>query len=111
MQKVNEIKDKDFLLQLDQYPHKNIWTKIISLDWEEDPIEEITGRIISGNISIDGKSAVRRTCSLTLSAAEVNINDFYWSLNTKFQVLIGIENHINLKYPEIICIIKLIPDI
>jgi hypothetical protein len=40
-------------------------------------LEEITGRITSGSINVDGASAVRRTCNLTLAANEVNINNFY----------------------------------
>lgn len=98
----NTIEDQDFLLELDQYHHKFFWTKIIALNWDEEPVEEITGRITSGSINIDGKSAVRRTCSLNLVANEVNLNDFYWGLNTKFRVLIGLENHINPIYPDII---------
>ena len=98
----NTIEDQDFLLQLDQYHHKFFWTKIIALNWEEEPVEEITGRVTSGSINIDGKSAVRRTCSLNLVANEVNVNDFYWGLNTKFRVLIGLENHIDSRYPDII---------
>ena len=94
--------DEEFLKQLVKYPHKFVWAKIISLNFEEFPMEEITGKITSGNISIDGSSAVRRTCSLTLVANEVNINNFYWSLNTKFKVEIGLENWINSEYPEII---------
>jgi hypothetical protein len=31
-----------------------------------------------------------------------NINDIYWVLNNKFKLEIGIENHIDNRYPEII---------
>ena len=93
----NTIDDQDFLLELDHYHHKFFWTKIIALNWQEEPIEEITGKVVSGTINIDGKSSVRRTCSLNLVADKVDINDFYWGLNTKFQVFIGLENHINSK--------------
>lgn len=100
--KKNPLLDEVFLHELDLYPHKFVWAKIIALNWEEYPLEEITGRITSGSINVDGASAVRRTCSLTLAANEVNINNFYWSLNTKFKVEIGLENWINPEYPDII---------
>lgn len=98
----NTLNDTEFLKQLDQYRHKTIYAKIISLTIEEFPREEITGKVVSGSINVDGASAVRRTCSLSLIANDVNINSFYWGLNTKFKLSIGIENHINPNYPEII---------
>ena len=98
----NALNDTEFLKQLDQYHHKTIYAKIISLTIEEFPREEITGKVVSGSINVDGASAVRRTCSLSLIANDVNINSFYWGLNTKFKLSIGIENHINPNYPEII---------
>ena len=100
--KKNPLLDEVFLHELDLYPHKFVWAKIIALNWEEYPLEEITGRITTGSISVDGASAVRRTCNLTLVANDVNINNFYWSLNTKFKVEIGLENWINPDYPDII---------
>ena len=100
--KKNPLLDEVFLHELDIYPHKFIWAKLVALNWEEYPLEEITGRITGGSINVDGSSAVRRTCNLTLAANEVNINNFYWSLNTKFRVEIGLENWINLEYPDII---------
>lgn len=94
--------DEEFLHKLDQYPHKFLWAKIISLNFEEFPMEEITGKITGGSINIDGNSAVRLTCSLTMVANDVDINNFYWSLNTKFRVEIGLENWIDSSYPDII---------
>lgn len=94
--------NEDFLRVLSEFNHQFVWTKIVSLTLDEDPIEEITGRVSNGSINIDGSSAVRRTCSLTLVAKDVNINDYYWSLKTKFKVYIGLENHINNDYPDII---------
>lgn len=93
--------DKDFLKQLDEYPHKEKFARIISLDFDENQLEEIQGKVTSGSINIDGSSAVRRTCSLSMVAKNVNINDFYWGLNTKFKLEIGLVNEINNKYPEI----------
>ena len=35
-------------------------------------------------------------------AKDVNINNFYWGLNNKFKLEIGVRNFINSEYPEII---------
>ncbi len=101
MQK-NPMLNEDFLEQLSKYQHQFTWAKVISLDFNEYPIEEFTGRITAGSINIDGSSAVRRTCSLTLVANEVNINDYYWMLKSKVKIEIGLENHIDPTYPDII---------
>ena len=94
--------DKIFLRELDHYSHKFIWVKLIALNWQEEQTEEITGIITSGSINVDGDSRVRRTCNLSLVAKDVNINNFYWSLNTKFKVEVGLENWINSEFPDII---------
>lgn len=93
---------KDFLKQLDQTKNKTIYAKIISLDFNERPQSNIEGKITSGSINIDGASAVRRTCQISLVTKEVDIADYYWSLNTKFKVEIGVKNTIDNRYPDII---------
>ena len=47
-----------------------------------------------GSVNIDGSSAVRRTCSLSLIAEDLNINDFYWGLKSKFKLEIGLRKNI-----------------
>lgn len=98
----NPLMDKDFLYELNQYQHKEIYAKIISLNFQEQPLEQIEGRVTGGSINIDGNSAVRRTCSLTLVAKDVNITDFYWGVSNKFTLEIGVKNFINSNYPDII---------
>ena len=98
----NYLFDKSFLYELDQYHHKELYVKIIALTIDENPIEQIEGRVTGGSINVDGTSSVRRTCSISLVANDVNINDFYWGLNTKFRFEIGVKNDINSNYPEII---------
>ena len=98
----NPLLDKDFLYELDQCKHKEVYAKVIALDINERPIEQIEGRVTAGSINIDGKSAVRRTCSLSLVSNGVNINDFYWGLTNKFRLEIGLNNNINSNYPGII---------
>lgn len=84
--------DKDFLRLLDLEKNKEVFARIITLDFNENPLEEITGRVTQGSINVDGTSSVRRTCSITLVASELNIHNFYWGLNTKFKLEIGVQN-------------------
>ena len=62
------IYDKDFLLELDKAQNKIIYARITALTFDEKPIETIEGRITQGSVNVDGASAVRRTCSLTMIA-------------------------------------------
>ena len=94
--------DKDFLRELDLHRSKVIHARIIALQLDETPIETIEGRVTQGSINIDGDSAVRRTCSLTMVAENFDYSAFIWGLNTKFKLEIGVENTINSDYPDII---------
>jgi hypothetical protein len=98
----NYMLDRDFLRELDHMRQRVLWAKIVSLTNDEEPVEEIQGRITSGSINIDGNSAVRRTCSLTLAAKEFLLHDYYWGFNTKFRLFVGLTNTVNPEYPEII---------
>lgn len=105
----NPLLDNDFLIKLNNQKNKTIYAKIIALTFEEYANQEISGIVQSGSINIDGDSAIRRTCSLTLISNLNNINqpnfslnDYYWGLNTKFKLYIGVENKINDIYDDII---------
>lgn len=101
----NQQYDKTFLKQLDEHPLRDVYAKIISLDWDEHPLEEISGNITGGTITVDGSSATRRTCSLTVLTDTTNaeLNKINWGLNTKFAVLLGLKNRVDTKnYPDII---------
>lgn len=98
----NYLQDEDFLKELDLYPHTVKYAKIIALTNNERPLQEIQGKVTSGSVNIDGTAKVRRTCSLTLVTQSIDINDFYWGLNTKFRLEIGLENVINQDYPSIV---------
>ena len=100
--KANPLLDNIFLEKLFTAYDREIYAKITALNFDELPTEEISGKVTGGSINVDGTSACRRTCSLTLVANEVNINDYYWGLNTKFELQIGLTNHIDEKYPDII---------
>lgn len=98
----NPMLDEEFLKRLNEYHHHHTWAKIVSLNFDEYPIDEISGEITSGSINIDGTSKVRRTCSLSMVAPQAKINEYYWGLKTKFELFIGLENFINPDYPDII---------
>ena len=98
----NYLLDKDFLYKLTRFRSKEIYAKIIALDFEENPLQQIEGKVTGGSLNIDGSSSVRRTCNLTLVAKDVNISDFYWSISNKFTLELGVKNLIDEKYPEII---------
>ena len=94
--------DKEFLLKLDKSKNKTIYARITALQFNESPIEYIEGRVTGGSINIDGASAIRRTCSLTMVAQDFDYNDYYWGLNTKFKLEVGLENLVDSTYSDII---------
>ena len=93
--------DKEFLLNLDKDKNKTIYARITALKFDESPIELIEGRVTQGSINVDGTSAVRRSCSLTIIANNFDYREYYWGLNTKFKLEIGVENRINYSYPKV----------
>ena len=95
--------NQDFLNKLMEYPHRTVFARLTALDFKtEYPIKEITGRFTGGSINIDGASAVRRTCSLTIATEKEQMDYFYWGLKTKFKLEVGLENVIDSNYPNII---------
>ncbi len=94
--------NRDFLKELDLQKNKTIYARISTLQFNESPIESVEGKVTGGSVNIDGASSLRRSCSLSMVAEEVNIHDYYWGLNTKFKLEIGVENTINKNYEDII---------
>lgn len=91
------LNDMDFLTQLDKLHMRVQYVKIILLSFkDEEPIKEIQGSITSGNLSVNGSSAIRRTINLTMLASIDNSNlediDNEISINKKIKVLIGYDN-------------------
>jgi hypothetical protein len=87
---------------LDKSKIKTKYARITALKFDESPIETIEGRVTQGSINLDGDSAVRRTCSLTIVANDFDYSNYVWGLNTKFKLEIGLKNEINAAYPDII---------
>ena len=83
---------------------KEQYVKITVLNFQEQPIQEIQGKIISGNLKIDGRSAIRRTCNLTMIADAVSnnltsIDNTVISINKKIRLEIGFLNNTS-KYKD-----------
>lgn len=102
----NYVSDEQFLKKLDLERNKIYYTEIVVLDMDENPIQAIQAKISQGTININGDSSVRRTCQLTFlinnrDTAYTDIN-YLLTLNRKVKISIGIENHIDKRYGEII---------
>lgn len=102
------MQDSDFLFKIDCLQTRTQYIKIIILDWNERPIQEIQGMTTSGSINLDGKSAMRRTCNLSMFVPNENLSNItninnLFSLNKKAYLEIGIKNTTNqyTQYPII----------
>lgn len=98
----NLLLNTDFLKQLDLMRNKTVYSKLIAINAQGAPVEEITGRVTSGTINVDGSSVLRRTCNITLVGQDLKISEFYWALKSQFRVEIGIKNNIDDNFDNII---------
>ena len=73
----NPLLDIEFLKKLYSYHHREIFARVTALTFEERPVECIEGRITGGSVNVDGTSSMRRSCSLTMVANDVNIREYY----------------------------------
>ena len=92
--------NKELLLKIDNMKIKESLIKITLLDFLENPIKEIQGKITSGSLNIDGSSAVRRTANLTVLIDEgedyqLNFLQRDISINKKIKIEIGLKNHLS----------------
>lgn len=90
------LNDSQFLKEFQSLKVKEQFLKIELLDFDENPIKEIQGKCISGTLSLDGASSMRRSCSFSMLADEetydiTNIDNLL-SLNKKFKLYIGYTN-------------------
>jgi len=98
----NPLLDDEFLKELYRHREKEVFAKIIALTLQNDPIEEIQGQVTGGSVSLDGSSSVRRTCTLSLVAKDLNINQYYWGLKNRFKLYVGLRNTVGYGYEDII---------
>lgn len=93
----NYLSDTDFLKKLSKMPVKTYFVHITILNWDEQPITAIQGRVISANFNIDGQSSVRRTANLSIaldqSMTQIMDAENVLSINKKINVQIGYYNN------------------
>ena len=98
------LNDSNFLEEINSNRQQTQYVKITLLDWEENPIEEIQGLTTGGSINLNGDSAVRRTCNLTMYVYKENYmritdpNNMI-SINKKVFLEIGLKNNTD-KYTD-----------
>ena len=90
------LSDANFLQLFDSLQLKEQFVRIIVLDFYERPLVNIEGHVVSGAITIDGKSSVRRTANITFIANPTqsqltDINNIL-SINKKILLEIGFTN-------------------
>lgn len=91
------LKDTKFLDDIYQQHNKIIYSRITVLDWHERRLQDIEGKIISGSISINGDSSVRRTANLNVKILHDDIlydnTDSLFAINKKVFLEIGLKNN------------------
>lgn len=91
------MKDKSFLLKLNQHKVREYLAAIIVLDFEtENPIARIEAKVVSGSLTQAANSPVRKTCSLTLIFDDEtrNITDInnLIAIDKKISLSLGLKN-------------------
>lgn len=101
-----EILEQDlmFLNQFDHFPIKSVNVRLTAFSPSDEIKETIIGRITGGSINIDGSSAIRRTCNLSLIVLDNDkLQTEYWAYNTEIKIEIGLNNYVNQNtYEDII---------
>lgn len=92
----NYLNDSSFLKYIAGLHIKEYFVKITLLNWKEDPIEDIQGKVITANINIDGNSIIRRTANISMVVENgqnniTNANNLI-SINKKVNIQIGFKN-------------------
>ena len=67
------LNDKEFLKHLDHLQQKTLYVKILSLNWNEQPLSEITGKATGGSLNVSNGS-VRRSGSISVIVDDSNRN-------------------------------------
>lgn len=94
---------RNFLSKIDSFVNQKRYVKITLLNWQEEPLKEIEGVITGGSMTLDGSSAVRRTCTMTTAvdatSYDVEDADEDFAIDKKIYLEIGIVNYTK-EYPE-----------
>lgn len=96
------LNDISFLNELFHFKRIIYYTKITALDWNENAIQSIEGKVISASFNVDSSSSVRRTGNITLLIEKMegaySIQSLF-SINKKINAEIGLKNTTS-KYVE-----------
>ena len=92
------LNDKLFLDKLDISKIKKQYVRLTVLTWNQETVAEIQGKAISGSLTLNGSSSLRRTANFTMFA-EQKENDLTridedLSINRKVKLEIGFYNNI-----------------
>ena len=76
MQTYPYLNDLSFLKEFDLLKVKEQFVRINVLSFkDEKPVDQIEGDVVSGNITIDGNSAMRRTANLSIVVKKDEYSD------------------------------------
>ena len=81
---IDYLLDTTFLKELDYQKEREIYLRITALTNDEYPREEIIGRATGGSINVDGASAIRRSCSISMLA----LAEDYLCKRIRFHILV-----------------------
>ena len=98
----NDIYTKYSLLSsIDGILNQRQYVKITLLNWDEEPIQEIQGEIVSGEITKDGSSSARRVgnLSLNVNGGEYDLEslEINYAINKKVFIELGIKNETGIE--------------
>lgn len=86
----------NFLKKIDDMVNQRQYFRITLLNWDEEPLKEIQGDIVSGSMTKDGSSSVRRTASLNVSvdgnSYTLDDGQMDFAINKKIFLEIGVRN-------------------
>lgn len=91
------LQNNQFLKEIDNMAIREQYIKITVLEFfSENPIQEIQGKATSGSTTVDGKSAIRRTCNLSLISEQsendlTDLNNLF-AINKKCFIEVGLKN-------------------
>ena len=88
---------RNFLAKIDKFVNQKRYVRLTLLNWEEEPLKEIEGTISGGTLSLNGSSAIRRTCNLTAAVDtgtyDVENSEQDFAINKKIFLEVGIKNY------------------
>ena len=90
------LNDTQFLKQITGKRVLEFYTKITILNWLQQPVEDIQGKVITASFNLDGNSAIRRTGNMSL-IADAFVNNLQnpealVSINKKVDIQVGFNN-------------------